>query len=96
MTTLIELLKQRDELSKQIEELKRHEMKNALAKIHELVEQFGITASDIFPDTKEKKSDSVKKVPPKYRNKETGKTWTGRGKPPKWIAGKDREQYNIV
>jgi len=32
---------------------------------------------------------------PKYRNPETGETWTGRGKPPLWIRDKDREQFKI-
>jgi DNA-binding protein H-NS len=33
---------------------------------------------------------------PKYRDSATGKTWTGRGKPPNWIAGvKDRDAYLI-
>ena len=30
------------------------------------------------------------KVAPKYRDPATGQTWTGRGKAPKWIDGKDR------
>lgn len=39
---------------------------------------------------------SVSKVAPKYRDPVTGQTWTGRGKPPAWIAGKDREQFLIA
>lgn len=35
------------------------------------------------------------KVAPKYKNPATGDTWTGRGKAPKWIAGKDRSKYVI-
>jgi DNA-binding protein H-NS len=35
------------------------------------------------------------KVAPKYRNQATGETWTGRGKPPKWIQGQDRDQFLI-
>ena len=32
----------------------------------------------------------------KYRDPKTGKTWTGRGKPPGWIAGvKSRAPYLI-
>lgn len=27
-----------------------------------------------------------KKVPPKYRNKATGETWSGRGLKPRWLA----------
>jgi len=33
---------------------------------------------------------------PKYGDPKTGKTWTGRGKPPAWIAGvKNRDPYLI-
>jgi DNA-binding protein H-NS len=35
------------------------------------------------------------KVAPKYKNPATGETWTGRGKAPKWIAGKDRSKFTI-
>ncbi|MCX7209982.1 MAG: H-NS histone family protein, partial [Burkholderiales bacterium] len=31
----------------------------------------------------------------KYRNNTTGETWSGRGKPPKWMAGHDKSQYLI-
>lgn len=32
----------------------------------------------------------------KYRDPKTGKTWTGRGKPPNWIAGaKNRDAFAI-
>ena len=36
----------------------------------------------------------------KYRHPETGETWTGRGKPPRWLAaeiaaGKAKEQFYI-
>jgi DNA-binding protein H-NS len=34
-------------------------------------------------------------VQPKYRDPETGATWSGRGVAPRWIAGKDREAFLI-
>src|SRR5690606_3977543 len=39
-------------------------------------------------------------VPPKYRTPETGATWSGRGKPPRWVseaeaAGKSRDEFLI-
>lgn len=39
---------------------------------------------------------ATNKVAPKYRDPITGQTWSGRGKPPLWIAGKDREQFLIT
>lgn len=35
------------------------------------------------------------KVAPKYRNPETGDTWTGRGREPAWIKGKDRDDFAL-
>lgn len=45
-------------------------------------------------------SPARKPVPPKYRNPETGATWSGRGKPPRWIsdaegAGASRDSFLI-
>ncbi|WP_282892473.1 H-NS family nucleoid-associated regulatory protein, partial [Xanthobacter autotrophicus] len=36
-----------------------------------------------------------KQVSAKYLDPNSGATWTGRGKPPAWIAGKDRDQFLI-
>lgn len=36
-----------------------------------------------------------RKLEPKYRDPETGKTWAGRGKYPRWMAGKDKEAFRI-
>lgn len=40
-------------------------------------------------------------VAPKYRHPETGATWTGRGKPPRWVSaaeaeGKSRNDFLIA
>ena len=54
---------------------------------------------DVFPG-RAGKSASPKaggsKVAAKYRDPATGQTWTGRGKAPKWIDGKDRAQFAIA
>lgn len=39
-------------------------------------------------------------VPPKYRHPDTGETWTGRGKAPRWVteaeaAGRSRDEFLI-
>ena len=34
-------------------------------------------------------------VAAKFRNPETGQTWSGRGREPVWIKGKDREEFRI-
>lgn len=95
MQSLAELIAQRETLDKQIQAARQLENAEAIASIHKLIEQCGLTALDIFP-SKKGKSKSLKKVSPKYKDQATGNTWTGRGKAPKWIAGQDREKYLIL
>jgi DNA-binding protein H-NS len=98
MSTYKELLQQRENLEKQIQEARQRENQEAIAKVRALVADFELTAEDIFgtPRKAGKPGSTGQKVPPKYRNSATGDTWTGRGKPPKWIEGQDRAQYLIA
>lgn len=95
MTSYKELLKQREALEKQISEARREELSGALAQVRALVEEFGLTAQDIFPSGRVRSTTSGTKVAPKYRDPATGQTWTGRGKAPKWIQDQDRSQFVI-
>jgi len=50
--------------------------------------------------TKAKPAKARKPVAAKYRNADTGETWSGRGKPPKWLAameaaGRKREEFAV-
>lgn len=61
--------------------------------IHGLIAKHGFKASEVRVPKEAKGT----KVAAKYRNA-AGETWTGRGKPPAWIAGvskEDRAQYLI-
>jgi len=96
MADLQELLRQQQALSAQIEEARRREVASAVAKVRELVQQHALTANDVFPGGgSRRRSRVLGKVAPKYRDPLSGKTWTGRGKAPKWIEGKDRNQFAI-
>jgi DNA-binding protein H-NS len=66
------------------------------AKLKALINEHGLTAQDIFGGAKRgRKAGTRAAVAPKYRDSATGATWTGRGKAPKWIDGKDRTQFAI-
>lgn len=94
--TYKELLEQREALEKAIAQARQNEIAAAVSKVRELVAEFGLTAQDIFPARGVKSSGKVTaKVAAKYRDPATGQTWTGRGKAPKWIDGKDRNQFLI-
>ena len=66
------------------------ESEQALQTVLQLVQEFGFTAQQVFPW-----KPQPKKVAAKYRDPNTGATWSGRGKPPQWIAGKDRTPFAI-
>lgn len=95
MATYQELQAQIAELTIQAEQARKQEIASAVAQIKSLMEEYGITIKDL---SKPSKSSAAKResVLPKYRDPATGKTWTGRGKPPKWIAdAANRDQYLI-
>lgn len=95
MSSYAELLKQREELEKQIESARQNEIKNALVTVRQLVEQFNLSSADVFPVGKSKSIKLGGKVAAKFRDPVTGATWTGRGKAPKWIEGKDRQLFAL-
>ena len=97
MANYKELVQQREQLEKQIQEARNKELSEAVAKVRALVAEFALTAEDVFPPARGKRAATTgTKVAPKYRNPQTGDTWTGRGKAPKWIAGEDnREKFAI-
>ena len=91
MSQYQELLARKRELDKAIEQVRRTESAAALQTIHDLIATFGFTAQQVFPFQPAEK----KKVPAKYYDPESGKSWTGRGKVPKWLEGKDRSAFEV-
>jgi DNA-binding protein H-NS len=54
--------------------------------------EFAISVGELTAKHGRKKAGQL---PPKFRDPATGNTWSGRGKPPHWIAGKDRQSFAI-
>lgn len=103
MASYKDLLKQREELEKQIKDARQRELTDAVNKVRSLIAEHGLTAQDVFPPkgsrsssrSSSSSSSAGTKVAPKYRNPSTGETWTGRGKAPKWIQDQDRSKFEI-
>lgn len=93
MSSYKALLQQREQLEQQIQQARKAEVSEAVAKVRALVTEYDLTQEDVFPSSKPKATRQA--VAPKYRDPATGATWTGRGKPPLWIADKDRAQFEI-
>ena len=97
--SLKDLLQQREALEKAIAEARQNEISAAVAQVRAIVAEYGLTAQDVFPGRAGKAAGAKaggSKVAAKYRDPATGQTWTGRGKAPKWIDGKSREQFLIA
>ena len=95
MTAYKDLLAQREALNKQIEEARKTEIASAIAKARELVAEYGLTVNDVFAKAASKAGKKIGTVARKYRDPQTGATWTGRGREPLWIAGKNRSSFTI-
>lgn len=88
--TLKTLLEQRAQLNAAIARAKKEESEKALKEVHQLVAEFGFTAQQVFPW-----KPAVKTATPRYRDEKSGATWTGRGRAPAWLAGKNRDDFLI-
>ncbi len=96
MSTYKDLLQERVALEARIEQARQREISEAVSQVRALVAEFGLTSQDVFPTGKARATSSGNKVAAKYRDPGTGKTWTGRGKAPKWIDGQDRTKFLIA
>lgn len=99
MTSLKDLLNQIESLQSQVAEVRQREVGEAIAKVRSIIDEYQLSPADIFPNGRATKSPAVRKsagkVPAKYRDPATGKTWTGRGLAPKWLAGKNKDDFLI-
>ena len=95
-------------LQKQAEALKEKQRVPVIRSIIQDMRDYQITPEDIIAAFGSKAGKATKPVPaqvkkpviPKYRDPNTGSTWTGRGKPPRWIteaeaAGGSRNNFLI-
>lgn len=96
MTTYKELLQQREALEREIASARQSEIQDGVAKVRALVAEYSLSQDHVFGRANPRKGTAEQKVAPKYRDPATGATWTGRGKPPKWIADKDRSEFAIA
>ena len=90
-----ELLAEREILNHRIVEAWKAERREAIVAIRDLMTRFGINERSLslkLPRYVPKKSG---RYVPKYVNPESGQTWSGKGKPPAWIVGKDRATFAV-
>jgi DNA-binding protein H-NS len=81
----------------------------AVAEVRALMKKLGVTPEDLGAPARARarparaaKADGAKRgpVPVKYRNAETGDSWSGRGHTPRWLAalesqGRSRDDFLV-
>ena len=78
----------------EIERAREAEFEDALAEVRKLVSMFRFVPADVFGDRRENpRKRAANRL--KYRNPQTGVEWSGMGREPFWIKGKDRAQFEI-
>lgn len=91
MTSLKELLAQQAELAKKIEEVRKTEVAGAIEQVKAIIEEYELSAGDIFPQKRVTSSGTGKtpkaKGVPKYRSSiDPSLTWSGKGRKPEWVV----------
>lgn len=91
------------ELQAEIAELKRQadtarsaEIAGAKAEIAQIMLSHGLTIADLGTNAgpaKAKKASAPVAV--KYKDPDSGATWTGRGRAPLWLSGKEKNDFLI-
>ncbi|GAB6852962.1 H-NS family nucleoid-associated regulatory protein [Paraburkholderia kururiensis] len=90
--TYRELLAELRELDARIAAEREVLRNGALATIRGLMTEFRITPEDLMTP----RGRGMEGSPPvKYRDPLSGATWSGRGRAPAWIAGRDRAAFEI-
>jgi DNA-binding protein H-NS len=88
-----DLLSKADELDRQIAAARAVEAAAALAEIKAKIAEFDFTVEDVFSTKKTRKQRE--RSGPTYRDPESGATWSGMGREPAWIKGKDRAAFVV-
>jgi len=100
MSKLTALKKQIATLQAQAERIAKTEASSAIAKVKQIMAEFNLTIEHLTQTVTGKHAAKKTKVKAasvaKYADPKTGKTWSGFGRAPGWIAGaKNREAFLV-
>ncbi|WP_250504024.1 H-NS family nucleoid-associated regulatory protein [Caballeronia sp. AZ7_KS35] len=99
MTTLSNIEERIKKLQARADAIQKKQAIAAVAKIHSLMKEHGLTIDDLTNRGGAGAKDSASAalaVTGKYRDPRTGATWSGRGRAPAWIANaKNRARFLV-
>jgi DNA-binding protein H-NS len=89
MATYKELLSQIEQLKAEAAEARATEVTTGIAEIKQRMAELGITIDDLTGGSRSLRRRAVVASVVKYRNPQTGQTWSGKGRRPAWIVSAD-------
>jgi DNA-binding protein H-NS len=100
MSKLAALKKQIAVLEAQAERIAKAEMSSAIAKVKDIMAEFNLTIEHLTQTVAGKRAAKKTKAKPasvaKYADPKTGKTWSGFGRAPGWIAEANNREAFLV
>ena len=84
--TLAELKKLQKDIARAIENFDARQKQTVVAALEEKAKEFGYALSDLFASLTGKKATRAKAVPRYANPADPSKTWSGRGRKPRWFA----------
>jgi DNA-binding protein H-NS len=96
MPTYKEYQSQIAELQALAEKARQDELAEARNKIRQLMREYDLAPQDLLSE--KKGTASAKKgaaVQPRYRDPHSGATWSGRGRSPRWLSGRNKDDFLI-
>lgn len=94
MASYKQLTAQLEKLHKEVAAAREKEIAQVIAEIKQKIVEYDLTAEELGFTSKPTVTRKTAPVA-KYRNPKTGETWSGRGRSPAWLAGKNRERFLI-
>ncbi|HTH60723.1 MAG TPA: H-NS histone family protein [Paraburkholderia sp.] len=95
MPSYKQLTAQLEKLHKEVAAAREKEIAEAILEIKAKIAEYDITAEELGFSSQRASSARKRPLPPRYRNPKTGETWSGRGRAPGWLAGKNRDRFLI-
>jgi DNA-binding protein H-NS len=95
MATYKQLTVQLEKLQKEVAVAQQKEIAAAIEDIKRKIVEYDLSAEELGFSAKRGRPVKKAPLPPKYRNPKTGETWSGRGRPPGWLVGRNKERFLI-
>ena len=99
MASYKELLSQIEQLKTEAEETRKRELSSAIAEIRQRMAELGISVEDLAGTAKRARRVGSPVVA-KFRDPQSGQTWSGRGRTPRWLVeaesqGQSRDAFLV-